>query len=342
MKHAIFILLYDTAYMRDYIKRYPGKDVILTQEYIKKTDDLNNELIQMVQQYPGTARFNLKFYTQPFKFIKDFVRQSKNVAGVLNFCDDHTDQTALLSISALFEMFGVPCSGFTTRSLMTSHNKFYSCSVVKELGINVPETHFCTKHNVRDMHITRFPVIIKPIDEGGSEGIDFCNVVHDQNQLTSIVNDITSKYGDAIVQEFLPGSEVTIGVFRHGNEIIPTEPRMSRFINFDDVPAIIASNVKWHLDKKHEVVISTFDGDKTIKEQLINDTIRIFKTFNCRDFARVDWKQDANGVYRFIDYNENPGYYSTSLFRWCLVNKGLTFPDLIHAIIDNLIARIKN
>jgi D-alanine-D-alanine ligase len=225
---------------------------------------------------------------------------------------------------------------------MTSHNKFYSYSIAKELGINVPETHFCTKANAYDVHVTRFPVIVKPNDQGGSEGIEFRNVVYDQVQLATLVQDVTGKYGEAIIQEFLPGNEVTIGVFRHGDDLVPTEPRMSQFRNFGNDPAILAGCMKWHLDEgNREIIKTTFDGDPATKEQLIGDTMRFFKTFDCKDFARADWKQDTNGTYRFIDLNENPGYYSTSLFRWCLEKKGLCFKDLVFAIIDNILASIE-
>ena len=36
--------------------------------------------------------------------------------------------------------------------------------------------------------------------------------------------------------------------------------------------------------------------------------IRLFQRLGCRDYARFDWRLDANGTPRLLEVNPNPGW----------------------------------
>ncbi len=341
MQDLIFVLLYDTDYMANE-KAHP--DYFLPASYAQEGEKLNTQLREIILQHPGLSGKNIKFYQKPEELISDVIQHQDEIMGILNFCDDYGDRTALFKIPALFEMYGIQYSGYTTRNLILAENKFYSFSLVKQLGIKVPDTFLCTKYNFHDLKINKFPVFVKPNDGGGSEGVEIENVILSKDQLVDFGNKMLAKYDEIVISEFLPGDEVTIGVIRHRDQIIPLTPRLMQYKGFTDIQKVWTATLKWDHHSKpgpRELVKLELDGKLDVKEKLIADSIKIFQMMECKDFARIDWKFDAKGTPKFLDFNENPMITEESAFYWCLTHKGLSLKDLIFTVIDNLLRAIE-
>jgi D-alanine-D-alanine ligase len=337
MQDIVYVLLYDTDYMA-HVNAHPG--YILSKDYIEEGERFNRQLTDLIPHHPGLVGKQIKFYQKPKSFISDLIQYHEEVLGILNFCDDYAERSALFKIPSLFEIYGIPYSGYTTKNLILAENKFYCYNLAKQLGIKVPATVLCTKYNFKDLKINKFPVFVKPNDGGGSEGIDFVNVVHSREQLDIFGQEMLGKYGEIVISEFLPGDEVTIGIMRRGEEIIPLTPRLMHYKGFQDVPKVWTAELKWDHHPKpgpNELEKTEFNGNTAITERLIADSIKIFHMMECKDFARLDWKFDATGVLKFLDFNENPMITEESGFYWCLAHKGFTLQDLIFAVIDNLL-----
>ncbi len=319
-------------------------DYLLPEGYAQEGVKFNNQLREIILQHPGISRNKVKFYQKPESIIVDIIQHHDEIQGVLNFCDDYGDRTALFKIPSLFEIYGIPFSGYTTKNLILAENKFYSYSLAKQLGINVPDTYLCTKCNFQDLKVKKFPVFVKPNDGGGSEGVEFENVITSKNQFSAFIEKMLAKYDEIVISEYLPGDEVTIGVIRHGDQIIPLTPRLMQYKGFTDTQKVWTASLKWDHHPKpgsRELVKTELDGKIDVKEKLITDSIKIFQMMECKDFARIDWKFDAKGTLKFLDFNENPMITEESAFNWCLTHKGLSLKDVIFAVIDNLLGAIK-
>ncbi len=341
MQDLIFVLLYDTDYMANE-KYHP--DYILHEGYVHEGEKLNNQLKEIILQHPGISGKRVKFYQHPESMISDLMHFHDEALGVLNFCDDYADRIALFKIPSLFEIYGIPFSGYTTKNLVLAENKFYCYSLAKQLGINVPETYLVTRHNVQDLKIEKFPVFVKPNDGGGSEGVELENVILSNDQLSAFIHKILTKYDEIVVSEYLPGEEVTIGIIRHEDQIIPLTPRLMQYKGFTDTQKVWTSTLKWDHHPKpgpRELIKTELDGKIAVKEKLITDSIKLFNMMECKDFARIDWKFDAKGTLNFLDFNENPMITEESAFYWSLTHKGLSLKDLIFVVIDNLLRVIK-
>jgi len=341
MRDLIFVLLYDTDYMADK-ESHPA--YLLTEDYIEEGKKFNSQMRDIIPRHQGLAGKEIRFYQKPESLISDLVQDHDDVLGILNFCDDYAERNALFKITSLFEIYDIPFSGYTTKNLILAENKFYCYSLAKQIGINVPETYFCSKYNYRDIKIKKFPVFVKPNDGGGSEGVDFTNVIYSQDQLDAFSQEMLAKYDEIVISEFVPGDEITLGILRHGNEIIPLTPRLMHFKEFQNLPKVWTATLKWDHHPKsgsRELVKTEFNGNLAVREKLITDSIKIFQMIECKNFARIDWKFDDSGVLKFLDFNENPMISEESAFYWCLLHKGLTLNDLVFAVIDNLLGAIE-
>ncbi|OLS16222.1 MAG: hypothetical protein RBG13Loki_0133 [Promethearchaeota archaeon CR_4] len=129
---------------------------------------------------------------------------------------------------------------------------------------------------------------------------------------------------------------------RHNDKLIPLPLKVIQFKNFGDDPTIYTDDFKWdekYIDSR-QLVVKQFDGNPTIRDNIVRDSIKLFYNFECQDFARVDWKCDVDGIPKFIDFNESPMYGTDASFLWCLEQQDMSRQDLFKAIIDNFLQQI--
>lgn len=325
--------------MAEYRVNHPEKFSDTMVDYVDDSEQINEEIKNIVLEHPKLDPEKVRFYTDPFKLMADLVPDHDRVKGVLNFCDDFSDRVELWSIPTVFEIYRLPFSGYAAKGLLLSHNKFHSYSIAKQLGIPVPKSYYVMRDMANDLQIEGFPVLVKPNNEGGSEGISFKSLAHDREELQGVITEMLQSFKELIVCDYLPGDELTFGIMRHEDEIIPLTLKILQFVNFGDDPAIYTSDYKWDegLLGEKKLIVKPFDGDPAIKEQVISDSIKLFKVFECKDFARIDWKCDENGQPKFLDFNENPMFGKDSSFLYSLELAGYTRRDLFNIIIDNLL-----
>ncbi|MBN2153369.1 MAG: ATP-grasp domain-containing protein [Candidatus Lokiarchaeota archaeon] len=334
----IHVLLYDIDYMRAQEAKCPGDYVSTTVDYLEDSMRINEEIKQAVLEHPRLDPAKVRFFTNPYKLISDVVRRHDRIKCVLNFCDDFGDRSELWSIPILFEMFKLPFCCYGTKGIQ-SHNKFYAYAVAQQLGVPVPESRFVTRDSAAGgIGVNDFPVFVKPNDGGGSEGITFRSVARDEDELHRIVWEMLGSYDELLACEYLPGDELTVALMRREGEVVPLAVKQIQFINFSTDPTIYTCDIKWDESflGERRLSVKLFDGDPAVKERVVEDSVKLFKVFQCKDFARLDWKCDAGGNPKFIDFNENPMYGVDSSFLWCLERAGYTRRDLFNAIIDNL------
>jgi D-alanine-D-alanine ligase len=338
-KSLVFVLLYDIPYMVDYKKSHPDGFSDEAYDPIEDSRQLNEEIRDAVLAHPRIDPRAVRFYTDPYLLMRDLATCHDRVKGILNFCDDFNDRVELMSIPLLFEMYRIPFSCYSADGLFLSHNKFHAYSIAKQLGIPVPRSYYITRDMVGDFGIEAFPVVVKPNNMGGSEGVSFRSFARDPEELREAVEALLKLFNELIACEYLPGMELTLGLVRHEDEIIPLALKSMQFVNFGGNPAMYTYEFKWDESRlgDKQLFIKPFDGDPAIKERVIDDSIRLFEVLECRDFARIDWKCDAQGVPRFIDFNENPMFGNESSFLYCLEQAGYTRRDFFTMIIDNLL-----
>lgn len=117
-------------------------------------------------------------------------------------------------IPAVLDIEGIPYTGAPASALMNSRDKYLSKLIVAAAGVPVP--HSFVAKNLEDARLSRprFPLVVKPSSQDGSEGIHAESYVSNRKQLLRQVGRVTKEFNDpAICEEYIDGRELIVTVF---------------------------------------------------------------------------------------------------------------------------------
>lgn len=232
-------------------------------------------------------------------------------------------------VQKVLERRGLAYCGSGAEACATAMNKYLSKKKFMELGLPTPRYAVATRSelSVREaMAAWSLPVVVKPLKEGSSLN---CHIVRDFAQFRPAIDSVLSIYGDCIVEDYIPGKEITVGIL--GDKALPPiEIRTKRdFYDFD---------AKY----KDEDTQYLFDID--LPEDLLANieamSLQAHEGLGCRDFSRVDWRVNPETNEAFLlEVNVIPGMTSHSLVPKAAAKAGLPMPQLCQFIVDAAIKR---
>jgi D-alanine-D-alanine ligase len=117
-------------------------------------------------------------------------------------------------IPAILEVEGIPYTGASAAALMNCRDKYLSKLIVAGAGIPVPRSFVAKSQADARLAKPRFPLVVKPSGQDGSEGIHAESYVTDRKQLLRQVGRVTREFGyPAICEEYIDGRELIVTVF---------------------------------------------------------------------------------------------------------------------------------
>src|SRR5438105_14956414 len=115
-------------------------------------------------------------------------------------------------IPALLERWGIPFTGSSSHTLRTCLDKAATKRVLQQHGLPTP-AHAVVDDTHTLPALPAFPLMVKPLHEGSSKGIDGASVVHTPAALQTRVAHVLATYHQpALVETFLPGREFTVAL----------------------------------------------------------------------------------------------------------------------------------
>ena len=165
----------------------------------------------------------------------------------------------------------------------------------------------------------KFPVVIKPLNEGSSVNVFICtkkNIFKNLKKLES--------YKKIIIEEFIPGREIQAAII--GNKklgAIELKPKRM----FYDYQAKYNSKAK----TKHIIPV---DLRKIDYKRLMSIALKAHKLIGCKGVTRSDFKF-FKGKFYLLEINTQPGMTSLSLVPEIANYHGLNFMQLIKLILKN-------
>lgn len=155
-----------------------------------------------------------------------------------------------------------------------------------------------------------FPAIVKPVSQHCSAGVTRAAVVHDLATLRERVNFINTTFNEAaLVEAFITGREINVGIWGNGRpRILPL-----REIDFSAIPDPFHQMVTWDSkwvpsseDWNKMPIIYDVRTSPTLYERIEKIALDTYRVFECRDYARVDFRIDADENPWVVDVNPNP------------------------------------
>lgn len=250
-------------------------------------------------------------------------------------------------VPMILEMLGIPYTGSGPLSLAISLNKGVTHRLLSVMGVPCPAFQIFPKAGVKiDPHLS-FPFVVKPLAEGSSKGVRNNSLVNDDRSLRRQVAWVIKTYGQAaIVEEFLPGREFTVGLL--GNDELTALPIVE--ILFDQLPdgssPLYSYEAKWVWDipeKPVDMFRCPAVISKALERELKRVAVAAYKALNCRDVCRIDIRLDEQNKPRILDVNPLPGLIPNPDAHSCLPEaaraSGYTYDQLICTILWQALKR---
>jgi D-alanine-D-alanine ligase len=141
-----------------------------------------------------------------------------------------------------------------------------------------------------------------------------------------------------LVQEYLTGAEYSVGIIGNPGEGYQFLPLLEvDYSGLDtDLPKILGYESKWLPDSPYwtQIRYHEADLDEESSRRLCDYSGRLFERLGCRDYARFDFRADANGTIKLLEANPNPGWCWDGKFNFMAEYAGMRYSEMLRMIIE--------
>ena len=307
-----------------------------------------NTITRMQDALKVVETHNFKYFKNHKKLIKAFHNEKPEF--VLNLCDEGymNDAFKELHVVALMEMLDIPYTGANPSCLGLCYNKSLVRAISESLDVPTPlESYIGPDDNAATLPST-FPALLKPNFGDSSIGITRDAVVYNADELLNYVDWIRDNVGRSaiLIQEYLTGTEYSIGIIGNPGlsyKILP--PLEVDYSNLDpDLPPILGYESKWLPDSPYweQIKYKQADLKEETQRLLFDYSNKLFARLGCRDYARFDFRADAEGNIKLLEVNPNPGWCWDGKMNIMAEWADMSYTDFLMAIIKAAEERYAN
>lgn len=187
----------------------------------------------------------------------------------------------------------------------------------------IPQIPYQVYDKNEDIYIP-FPIIVKPATGGSSIGISIAN---NKKEVKKAIK-IAQKYDDKVILEhFLSNTQELECAVLEDKDLITS-----------DIGEVIHNNTFYDYESKYNCndVNTTLSAniDDNIKHRIQEYAKKAFKVLELNGLARIDFFYHNGKIY-LNEINTLPGFTKTSMYPQLLMNKGISYKDLITKLIEN-------
>jgi len=248
------------------------------------------------------------------------------------------DDTMEMHVAAYLDLLGRHYTGAGPQGLYLAQDKSVAKKLFQFYGIRTPYFATCYQGKLDHSQDISFPLIIKPISEDGSLGIDKGAVVGSVKELMERIHYVQEEFNSpALIEEFIEGREIYAGVMGNQNpEVLPlVELDLSKLP--EGMPKVAGMEVKWEKDSEAYKVTKSApveDLDEETQELLGTTALNTYRILKLRDYGRIDMRLTEKGEVYVIEANPNPWLSSNSEFFMAAKKSGRSYADMIEQIIQ--------
>ncbi len=263
---------------------------------------------------------------------------------VFNLTESYAgDDTKDMHIAAYLDLLDLPYTGAGPRGLFLAQNKALAKKIFHFHDIRTPFFAVSYRGQLDHAHDIAFPLIVKPLAEDGSIGIDAGAVVSSVKELMERIHYIHEQFDSpALIEEYIEGREIYAALL--GNDKVEALPLVELDLSDlpDDMPRIAGAEVKWAKDSeayRRSRARVAEDLDEETAEHLKQTAVAAYQALQLRDYGRIDMRLTADGKIYVIEANPNPWLSSGAEFALAARKSGRSYPEVIQAIVDLALKR---
>jgi D-alanine-D-alanine ligase len=226
---------------------------------------------------------------------------------VFNIAEGVSGRNREAAVPALCELMGIPYTGSDAATLSIALDKALSKRVLRQHGIPTPEFQVMETGRERLSPKMKFPLIVKPNQEGSSKGVSaHASVVDDEESLRQVVRELLDKYRQpALIEYYIAGREFTVGLLGDKRpRVLP--PMEIIFLDKANPRPVYDYQIKqeWEKHVYYQCPAQLTPSELKSMERIARET---FVALDCRDVARVDLRMDDAGEIYVLEVNPLPG-----------------------------------
>ena len=228
-------------------------------------------------------------------------------------------------IQTILERFKIPYTHSGVIPSAIAMDKQISKNIFIKNKINTPK-FFTYSYELKNLDLIKkineklkFPVVVKPLNEGSSVNVYICS----KKNIIKILNSMKN-YRKVMIEEFIGGREIQVAIM--GNKklgAIELKPKR----RFYDYKAKYSTNAK----TQHLIPVEL---SKNKLNQVLNIAMKAHKVIGCSGVTRSDFKF-YRGKFHLLEINTQPGMTKLSLVPEIAANNGIKFIQLIEWILND-------
>ncbi|MGA2559349.1 MAG: ATP-grasp domain-containing protein [Terracidiphilus sp.] len=263
---------------------------------------------------------------------------------VFNLTESYAgDDTMDRNIAAYLDLLHLPYTGGGPQALYLAQDKSIAKKIFDFHKIKTPDFAISYKGRTEHAHDIEFPLIVKPVSEDGSIGIDAGSFVESVKELMERIDYIHEEFDSpALIEEYIDGREIYAAILGNENaEVLPLiELDLSKLPK--GTPRIAGQDVKFDQEAEAFKVTKSAPAenlDEETTKELQDTALAAYRALKLRDYGRVDMRLNKKGQVYVIEANPNPWLASAAEFTMAAKKGGYSYTSLIERIVELVRAR---
>ncbi len=236
-------------------------------------------------------------------------------------------------VPAILDQYKIPYVFSGPVIMGISLNKHLTRLIVSAAGVPVSPGMIISDVREIEKCNLQYPLFIKPVSEGTGKGITEKSLVNSKVDLKNIVEYLITRFNQpALIEEYLPGREFTVGVVGTGDDAVAIGGMEIECK--DNLPYSVEFKENYQIYCKYLPLPQEFTEEcKTV-------AINVWKALGGVDAGRVDIKADRNGRICFMEVNPLAGLHPIHSDLPILSRlNGIDYQTLMEMILKSAIKR---
>lgn len=233
-------------------------------------------------------------------------------------------------IQAALELMGIPYTGSGYLGSAIAMDKDLTKQLAAAAGVRTPKwqmVYYDRGDTLMQAENVGLPCVVKPVDSGSSIGVA---IAHTQEELSAAL-DVNRPLGRAIVEQYIKGREIDVGVLKgQGLPSIEIRPKHG-FYDYVN---------KYQAGATVEICPSPIEP--AIEAELRRTAVKVHNLLGLKTYSRSDYIVDEKGDVYFLEMNTLPGMTPTSLMPQEAAAIGIDYKTLCQIIIEDALEGVRS
>jgi D-alanine-D-alanine ligase len=305
---------------------YDGLSAVSADQLIATTVDA------VARELAGEGNEIVRVAVRPNAHWIDRLRRAR-VDLAFNLCESIDGIAALEPpVISVLELLDLPYPGSSSWTTSLCLRKHVVNASLERAGLPVPK--FAVVRRGGTIPSVGFPAICKPAAEDASIGIEQRSVVRTTRQLTERVGAMLERWDEVVVQRYIEGREVNVGIV--GDVTLPIAE-----IDFGHMPKgmwrIVTYRSKWETGSDEDLGSTPSCPARlpaSVATQLRRVAVAAWRLVGGSGYGRVDFRLDERGRPWILEVNANPDIAADAGLARMARIAGINYGALVRRICE--------